>query len=145
MQKLFLFSADDDADDQDILEEALAKVTPHYLLTRVPDGYQLLNSLKEIAEIGHKLPDLVFLDLNMPVKNGRETLKILKSPQSRFRDIPVVVLSTSTSDDDMTFCFSNGAEAYCSKPVSFTEWIRMMRLVIEKHLHNHPAIVQPIR
>ena len=128
--KLFILSADDDMDDQDMMEEALKKTRFDHLLTRVPDGYQLLNMLNEISMIGHRFPDLIFLDLNMPVKNGRETLKILKSERSAFKNIPVIVLTTSRAEQDVEFCNSHGVNSYVVKPPSFKEFVKTLETSI---------------
>jgi CheY-like chemotaxis protein len=138
--KLFILSADDDMDDQDMMEEALKKTSFDHLLTRVPDGYQLLNMLNEISMIGHRFPDLIFLDLNMPVKNGRETLKILKSERSAFRNIPLVVFTTSRAEQDVQFCTQYGVSSYVVKPASFRELIITLEDTITAQLSLHNSL-----
>jgi CheY-like chemotaxis protein len=132
--KLFILSADDDIDDQDMMEQALKKTRFDHFLTRVPDGYQLLNMLNEISQIGHRFPDVIFLDLNMPVKSGRETLKILKSEQSAFRDIPLIILTTSRAKQDEQFCNQYGVNSYVVKPASFKELISTLENAIIQHV-----------
>ncbi len=134
LNKLFILSADDDTDDQDMMEQALKKTRFDHLLTRVPDGYQLLNMLNEINKIGHRYPDVIFLDLNMPVKSGRETLKILKSEHSAFRNIPLIILTTSRAQQDEQFCSQYGVNSYVVKPASFKELIRTLENVILDHV-----------
>jgi len=138
--KLFILSADDDMDDQDMMEQALKKTRFDHLLTRVPDGYQLLNMLNEISQIGHRFPDIIFLDLNMPVKNGRETLKILRSEQSAFRNIPLVILTTSRAEQDEQFCLKYGVNSYLVKPNSFKELISIVENVISTHVMDREQL-----
>src|SRR6476620_5116605 len=97
LKKLHIVSADDDLDDQDLIEEALKKTQFDHLLSRVNDGAKLLNYLNDISNNGLHLPDVIFLDLNMPFKDGRETIRLLKSTGSPFRTIPLAVLTTSSS------------------------------------------------
>jgi two-component system, response regulator len=68
------------------------------------------------------------LDLKMPRKDGRETLRELKlHPQ--WRTIPVVVLTTSTADDDVRFCYDAGVNAYVTKPASFRELVKIVEAI----------------
>ncbi len=61
------------------------------------------------------LPNIIVLDLNLPKMHGRDVLKLLKGHHS-FKTIPVMVLTTSSSTDDIEFCLNAGAEKYLSKP-----------------------------
>jgi CheY-like chemotaxis protein len=121
LKKLLILSADDDGDDQDLIEEALKLTGFSYDFVCVPNGQKLLQLLSNSFEKNEKFPDLIFLDLNMPVKSGRETLKLLKDKESVFNKIPVSILTTSGSYEDRKFCTDHGADNYLVKPTSFTE------------------------
>jgi CheY-like chemotaxis protein len=68
----------------------------------------------------------VLLDLNMPGVDGRELLELFRS---RERRVPVIVLSTSSHPDDVSFCYDNGANGYLVKPLEFEKWQEMMATV----------------
>ena len=80
-----------------------------------------------------RLPGLILLDLNMPGKDGRQALKEIKSFPA-FRDIPIVVLTTSREEKDVVFSREMGADSFITKPVKFDHWVRMMTSLADKWL-----------
>jgi CheY-like chemotaxis protein len=107
--------ADDDADDRELFEEALSDVHPNAVLTTAQDGEELMFILQNY----HK-PDLLFLDLNMPRKNGKECLKeIAKDPV--LKKIPIIIFSTSANPLDIDETFALGAVLFMRKPNSYEE------------------------
>jgi CheY-like chemotaxis protein len=114
--------ADDDADDCLLVREALRESSQPHELRIVRDGQQLLDYLRQRGEFGQKeqtpRPDLILLDLKMPRKDGREALSELKA-DPRLRSIPIVVLTTSTARDDISFCYRMGVNSYLTKPATF--------------------------
>lgn len=107
--------ADDDADDRELFEEALSDIHPGAVLTTAQDGEELMFILRNY----HK-PDLLFLDLNMPRKNGKECLhEIATTPE--LRNIPIVIYSTSVNPLDIDETFSLGAKLFFRKPNSYEE------------------------
>jgi CheY-like chemotaxis protein len=125
-----ILMADDDAEDCLLVRDALAlNVIPHDLRT-VADGVELLDYLDRRGKYEDRRqsprPDLILLDLNMPRKDGREVLEELKA-DGRWRQIPVVVLTTSTSDDDIGFCYRSGASSYIAKPSTYQAWTELVR------------------
>ena len=117
--------ADDDAEDCLLLRDAFAQTgLPHHLIT-LPDGEALLDYLAgdvKDGEAARVRPDLILLDLNMPRKDGRETLRVLKQ-DLRVQRIPVVVLTTSTSESDIGYAYAYGASSYIAKPITFRGWV----------------------
>src|ERR1700742_4342006 len=87
---------DDDTDDRELFSEALATVDPVIVCDQATDGAEALDRLikREISE-----PDIIFLDINMPVMNGWQFLTKLKSVE-KYRHIPVIVYSTSSNQKD---------------------------------------------
>jgi two-component system response regulator len=73
-------------------------------------------------------PDLIMLDLNLPVKDGREVLAELKSDKS-LRRIPVIVLTTSIREQDIVSSYDLGANCYIVKPVDFTEFCDVVKAI----------------
>lgn len=105
--------ADDDADDVEMIQTLLNEVCPQLRVTVALDGVSLINVLTAVS-----CPDAILLDLNMPRKSGKECLKELKSTE-QFKNIPIVILSTSSSKSDMEYCLTNGATFYIVKPNSY--------------------------
>lgn len=104
---------DDDEDDSALFAEVLTDVDSSVRLQTAADGDQALRRLREDAA----LPDLIFLDLNMPRLSGRECLKQLKA-DDRLRQIPVVIYTTSSQAKDVEETKSGGATGFVAKPVS---------------------------
>jgi chemotaxis family two-component system response regulator Rcp1 len=73
-------------------------------------------------------PDLIILDLNMPRKDGRQVLMELKSNEE-FRKIPVVILTTSSDEEDVTRCYQSFASCYITKPNDFEDFVRVTQAI----------------
>jgi two-component system response regulator len=115
--------ADDDPDDRMLIREALQEGRLAQTLDSVEDGEELLGRLRDHA---HQPPRLILLDLNMPRKDGREALREIKS-DPKLRRIPVVVLTTSDSEDDIARMYDLGASSFIVKPRKFEHVVEMMR------------------
>ena len=94
--------ADDDLDDLMLMKEILVKYNKEFSIAEVRNGREALEFLHACKQTGH-LPCLIILDINMPVLDGKETLSILKKDEA-FKNIPVVVFTTSNSELDKLFC-----------------------------------------
>ena len=120
--------ADDDAEDCLLLREALLGTPLRHELRVVPDGEELLDYLYRRGRYAERQaaprPDLVLVDLNMPKRDGREVLRELKSDPAAQR-IPIVILTTSTSEDDVAFAYAAGARSYITKPATFQGWAQL--------------------
>jgi CheY-like chemotaxis protein len=118
-QPIELLLVDDNDDDIVLLEESLKESRFVNLLHVVRDGEEALAYLRrEGAYRDAILPGLVLLDINMPRLNGFEVLSAMKSDPT-LRTIPVVMLTTSTRDEDVVRSYNGGACSFVSKPVSF--------------------------
>ena len=114
--------ADDDADDRELTRLALKEAKHDAELVSVRDGAELLDFLRGREE----RPHLILLDLNMPRMNGHEALaKIKRDPE--LRSIPVVILTTSTRDEDISTSYDLGANSFMSKPLGFMSFVDAMR------------------
>ncbi len=122
--------ADDDEDDCMLAKDAFKQSRANGTLYCVEDGTELLDYLTrssaESGEIDNPLPSLILLDLNMPRKSGRQALVEIKSVPA-FRDIPIVVFTTSREKQDIIFCREMGAEDFITKPALFSEWVKIMK------------------
>jgi len=124
--------AEDDPDDRFLTEEAFGASGIPGVLHFVEDGEQLMDYLLGRARYSSagpsRRPSAILLDLNMPKKSGREALvEIRFNPE--LKDIPVIVLTTSDSEEDKKYCARYGVAEYVTKPSSFTEMIDLMKRI----------------
>jgi len=106
--------ADDDKDDCLLFEEALKELPLLTDLTCVHNGEELMDLLKK----ADKLPHILFLDLNMPRKNGFACLTEIKKSEN-LKNLPVVILSTSFEQNNINLLYKNGAQLCLRKPNEF--------------------------
>ena len=109
--------ADDDEDDHYLLSESLSVNGINTEVVCVSDGVEALNYLE--AESKDSLPSLIVLDMNMPRKDGKQTLGYIKN-HPHFKNIPVIILSTSSNRFDREYCTQLGAASYFTKPKHFS-------------------------
>ncbi|GAB2575180.1 response regulator [Spirosoma areae] len=105
---------DDDEDDQLLIRSAFENGKPPVSVLTLNDGAELLHKLAECAE----LPHLILLDINMPIKNGFETLKELRNIPA-YAHVPVVMLTTSSAENERKRALALGANQFLTKPLSF--------------------------
>jgi CheY-like chemotaxis protein len=123
MQIIKILLADDDADDREFFRQAVANSGVEVEFTAVSDGLQLIELLSSIKN--PILPDVIFLDLNMPGLNGKVCLREIRK-QDKFSSMPVIILSTSTRPKDIDETYLGGANRYISKIVFYAnsvEWV----------------------
>ncbi len=119
--------AEDDPDDQLLIQEAFRKVNLSNSLIVANDGVELMEYLDQHRGVGDaRRPDLVLLDLNMPRMDGREALATIKADPD-LRSVPVVVLTTSCDEGDILNAYALGANSYIRKPVTFTELVEIVQ------------------
>ena len=118
--------ADDDEDDVLLALDALNEVRLANDVKVVRDGVELMEMLRGRSR--EDLPQLILLDLNMPRKDGRQVLEEMREDPD-LRAIPVVVLTTSTSPEDLQKAYDLGANSYISKPVTFHGLVEAMKVV----------------
>jgi CheY-like chemotaxis protein len=111
-EQFTILLADDDADDHLFFREAINEIETEADLIIVKDGIQLM---KHLANPSTAMPNMVFLDLNMPLKGGLECLKEIRS-NSNLKDLSVAIYSTSAAERDVQETFSLGANVYIKKP-----------------------------
>lgn len=118
-QPIEILLVDDNDDDIVLLEESFSESKFVNLLHVVRDGEEALAYLRREGDYaGTALPGLVLLDINMPRLNGFEVLAAMKADPA-LRMIPVVMLTTSTRDEDIVRSYDGGACSFVSKPVNF--------------------------
>ncbi|MDB5273023.1 MAG: response regulator receiver protein [Chitinophagaceae bacterium] len=110
-----IFIADDDNDDLILFQDALREICKDSLLTTAKDGQQLMKILDETVPPS---PDVIFLDLNMPRKNGFECLDEIRLSE-KLKNIPIVIFSTSDQPEAINKVYEQGASHFLTKPSSF--------------------------
>lgn len=124
--------ADDDPDDRLLIEEALEEAHFDCPVEFFTDGQDLLDYLYGRGDYAHRpqalLPSLLLLDLNMPRMDGREALQKIKQ-DPRLRRIPVVVLTTSSSEEDVLQAYDLGANSFITKPAAFRDLVEAMEAI----------------
>lgn len=120
--------AEDDPDDRFLIEQAFEANGDSNSLFFVEDGEELLDYLlgrKQYAEKGPAMPMCLLLDLKMPKKDGKEVLKEIRQ-NSGFRELPIIVLSTSDSEHDRQYCTRFEISDYLTKPDNFADLLAMV-------------------
>lgn len=125
-ESLYIILADDEENDRQLFIDALKELKIKTIIHTVNDGVELMEYLNNEDNF---LPKLIFLDLNMPRKNGLECLKEIKG-NFKFNDIAIAIFSTSMSENDITQTLINGANVYINKPNSFGELKNVLKKVI---------------
>lgn len=113
--------AEDDEEDVHLFNTILSELNQDILVTVAADGILLMTFLKQAIT----LPEMIFLDLNMPHKNGFECLSEIKGNE-RWNSIKIVILSTSSQPQHIENAYKGGADLYLAKPVSYTQFKKMM-------------------
>lgn len=122
---LNILLADDDQDDRFFFEETLKTLPIPIHLTTVEDGEKLMNYLFKNTE---RLPDILFLDLNMPRRNGSECLTEIKL-NKKLQHLPVIIYSTSVNEMIADELFKNGAHQYIKK-TDLTELRKILHYIL---------------
>lgn len=124
--------ADDDPDDLEMTRRALAKSNCVAEIFTVRDGEELLDFLHHRGNFApparSPTPALILLDLNMPKMDGREALAQIKADKALHR-IPVVVMTTSTAEQDIVRAYELGSNSFISKPITLAELVDVMKVL----------------
>jgi CheY-like chemotaxis protein len=130
-RQLTLLIAEDDPDDRLLIRKAFAATGFELDLRIVGDGEELMEYLQRRGPHTKGVvprPSLIVLDLNMPRKNGREALAAIKTDPD-LQTIPVIVLTTSKTEEDVCHCYDLGANAYIVKPMTLAEMTHAMEIL----------------
>lgn len=125
-----ILMAEDDPDDQLLTRDALKAAKLANDIRFVNDGVELLEYLKREGKYADPAlsprPGIILLDLNMPRMDGRKALSIIKE-DTDLRRIPVVILTTSSAEEDIFRSYDMGVNSYVTKPVTFNALTELMR------------------
>ena len=132
---LHVLLADDDDDDRLFFKDAIEEVKVKTVVTMVNDGVELMDYLNNSNS---RLPNLVFLDLNMPRKGGMECLKEIRS-NHKLKELSIAIYSTSALEKDIEETFIKGANIYIKKPNDFEELKSILDKVININWQYHTS------
>jgi CheY-like chemotaxis protein len=111
MNTINILLVEDDQDDIDLMQDTLRDNEVEFVMEIIKQGDKVIPYL----EMCKNFPDIILLDLNLPKMHGREILERIKSAPD-FKNIPVAILTTSSSREDIQFCLKAGANAFLTKP-----------------------------
>ncbi len=132
---IHIILADDDEDDRLFFADAFEELKISTKVQTCNDGVELMNYLNKDESI---LPNVLFLDLNMPMKNGIECLDEIKA-NKRFDDIIIAIYSTSSSEEHIEETFVKGANIYIKKPSDFNELKKVLSYVVTLNWQYHTS------
>jgi CheY-like chemotaxis protein len=130
-----IFLIDDDDDDRQIFCEVIREINNKIIITEARDGHE---ALKMLIDNYFTPPQLIFLDLNMPIMGGLECLNFIKR-NSKYKDTPVIIYSTASDEYFIDKAYSGGANLYISKPC----FVRDLYKIIEKVFNLPPEKYLP--
>jgi chemotaxis family two-component system response regulator Rcp1 len=129
LQTINILLVEDNPGDIRLTKEVLKEGKIQNRLSVVMDGEEAMLYLRKQEQYKDAVtPDLVLLDLNLPRKDGREVLSLIKSDPTLVC-IPVIVLTTSAAENDIVATYSNHANCYITKPVDFNQFITVVRAI----------------
>lgn len=126
LERIHILLVEDNEGDVILTSEAFENARLQSVLSVVRDGESAMDFLlKRHRYLDVKIPDLILLDLNLPRKNGYEVLQFLKA-DTNLKHIPVIVLSTSSSMNDVNKCYENYANCYITKPMDIENFFNVV-------------------
>ena len=130
MRAVNILLVEDNEGDVLLTKEALEETKVTYSIEVAFDGEMAVDILNKTGEFANcKTPDLIFLDINLPKKNGHEVLKFIKTTD-RLRHIPVIMLTTSSYEKDINRAYQNYANCFITKCVEMDEFIEAVAKTI---------------
>ena len=128
-KEVIILLVEDNEGDIVLTVEALREAKIHNKVIVVRDGEEALSYLyKEGNYAEAEMPDIIFLDINLPRIDGKEVLTKIKN-DDRLKFIPVVILTTSDSENDIMESYSNHANCYITKPVDFNKFLQVINMI----------------
>ena len=125
--KPLILYAEDDQDDFESVREAMTQHTDRFTLIHAKNGEEVIHYLEKNSE--NALPNLIVLDLNMPIMNGKDTLVWLKN-QEGYKHIPVMVFTTSSRDEEVKLCQGHGC-TFFRKPTLYRDLLHVVQIMLK--------------
>lgn len=130
-RKLKILLVEDDSIEIMKLQRTVASLQWPHQIIEARNGEEALETLEQMES----LPDLIFLDLNMPKLNGIDFLRIMKT-RNKMKHLPVVILTTSSNQCDIRECYQLGIAGYLIKPLGYDDYVSMMKTTIDYWIKN---------
>jgi response regulator RpfG family c-di-GMP phosphodiesterase len=134
-EELNVLMAEDDIDDFEILADAISKVPVKIVLSRAENGDVLMKLIHE------KIPDLLFLDIILPQRDGRDCIREIRSDK-KFDSLPIIVYTSLKDLDTIEFCYRWGTNLFVHKPQSYSDIAHIVRKIFAinwKKLQYYPS------
>ena len=123
MISLKYLMVEDNKDHAFIVMNTIKKLDPQSSITHLSNGEEAISYLADIKDENY--PDIILLDIKMPIKNGFDVLAYIRS-QEELRHLPVIMLSTSSQNKEIKDSYKMGANTYLTKPVNYSEFVRII-------------------
>lgn len=123
-----IYLADDDQDDRILFLDAVEELDLPVIVNVFEDGLQVL---KKLSAAMSSLPEIIFLDINMPGRNGFECLEEIRNLPAPLRDLKIIMLSTSNTPENINLCYTLGADFYAVKPSTFQELKELLGSILK--------------
>jgi CheY-like chemotaxis protein len=130
---LSILLVEDDIDDIQSFNEAIQKLDVLNVVTVVTNCDELFAQLEE-----GKIFDVIFMDINIPLVDGKECLRKIKITE-KFRDIPIVMFTGSSSETDVADAYENGAHYHVVKPYAHINYVESLKIVLKQNWKEKPA------
>ena len=126
MKPIHILLVEDNEGDILLTVEAFAEGKVTNDISVVKDGKEAIDFLNQVGHYStKKLPDLILLDINLPKQNGHEVLQIIKTTE-KLKSIPVIMLTTSSSEMDILKAYKNYANCYITKPIDVLDFMNVI-------------------
>ncbi len=128
MKQFNILQVEDNEGDVFLIKEAFKEAGSNVNIIVARNGREAIEYLNNCAAIPSMIiPDLILLDINLPKLNGHQVLKYCKS--SEFKEIPIIILSTSSASDDIVNAYKNYANCYITKPLELVDYIDTIKSI----------------
>ena len=139
MEPACILVVEDNLADQYLFREGTKEADQPVSLHFATNGEEALSFLRRQGRFASSpRPDVVLLDLNLPLKDGREVLTEIKQDPA-LKEIPVIILSTSSNPEDMSTSYDLGASSYLVKPSDFNDYMALVKKTIE-YCYGLPSV-----
>ncbi len=128
MNSLRILLVEDSPSDVRLIREALKETPVEVEVTLARDGVEAIDYLRQSETGLVNRPDIILLDLNLPRKNGREVLAEVKADPN-LKQIPVLIMTSSKADEDITQAYNLNANCYIAKPSDLQEYVDVVRSI----------------
>jgi len=129
MKAVHILLVEDNEGDILLIKEAFEDAKMHVDLSVVKDGKEAMNFVdKQDRYVDADIPDLILLDINLPKKNGHEVLQYIKESE-KLKHIPVIMLTTSSSERDINLSYNHYANCYIAKPIDVNDFLTIVATI----------------